>query len=272
MENKPETNKEKFSNWLQGVHALNLTKAAFHEYVMEEWKKEVLSWKKDIPNMKDSFPTFLKCVAKNRIKVEKVANNSKKKSKTGKWRCVCDHPEECNKILDKILALQQKQEFNIVWTSNLCERQAKKNKETMVNNEGANISENIPKASKEGLKSIWHFLYDWVSTLGSQTESTAIEYNDIFDGCDQTHIWCIANMFMQHGKAKTNIANTGPGDTDASMFLKMMKNCKLFALENEDFLYDEVSKYNILLVLSLSLENRALEEEPVIICGWHTIR
>ena len=249
MTKEPESNRKKFSNWLQGVHALNLSKTALHDHALETWKTEVFSWKKDFKNMKDDILTFFTCVSNNRIKVINVNDNNspKQRSSKRKWECVCDHPDVCNKILDKVLALQQNPGFNIIWTSNLCEAVSKETIKGAENVEEDDPSENIPRSSTEGMKSksIWNFFLDWIKT-GTSSKQSTLEYQDIFDGCNQAHIWCLANMFMQHGKAKTDIPNSGPVDTDASMFFTMMKNCKLFEIENENYLYDEVS-YTLLL-------------------------
>ncbi|XP_053389014.1 uncharacterized protein LOC128552041 [Mercenaria mercenaria] len=227
-----ETNRKKFSNWLQGVNSLNITKTALHDHVLETWKERLMSWDK---SERDHIPSFLKCVASDKIKVIKCNNNNNKKEKGAdkrKWDCVCEHAI-CKTILEKILDLQQNPGFNIIWNSYICENLSTVDGQLEEEDE----TENIPRVETS---SAWTLVYEWVVSKIIPKTHRKVRYKDIFDNCKQKHIWCIANMFMQHGKAKTNIANTGPQDTDPSMFFKMMKNCKLFEIENENYIYDTV--------------------------------
>ncbi|XP_053382985.1 uncharacterized protein LOC123539594 isoform X2 [Mercenaria mercenaria] len=230
-----ETNRKKFSNWLQCVNALKETKTALHDHVSETFKVELISW--DL-RIRSHIPQFLRCVAEDRIEIRKTEAKLKGNAKS-EWHCNCEHSDsDCNQILKKLLALQQNPGFNIVWKTEICEKLAKK--ELQIEPDDDDKTDNIPTVETWN---VWEFLkrlFDLIGFTSRKQDVEVIKYEDIFDGCTQEHVWCIANMFMQRGKNKTNILNTGPGNTDASMFLKMMMNCKLFEIENENYLYGDV--------------------------------
>jgi hypothetical protein len=46
-------------------------------------------------------------------------------------------------------------------------------------------------------------------------------------------------MFMLYGNEKHETSTENPSDTDVSLILKMLKNCTLFKIDEEE-LYDKV--------------------------------
>lgn len=227
MTNEVESQKKQFSNWLQSVQALEETKKALHDNSLLCLKNELLTWEKDV---RASIPTFLECVVKDNI-------NHKRK----KWVCECTHPF-CSIILNRLLSIQQNPGFSIVWNSKLCSEITKKGYTFKCSSNKPDISSIRNTESTTGL---WPFLKElFEQFLGwprsEEKDNEKADYENVFSGCKEEHIWSIANMFMQRGKAKLNIKNTGPDDTDASMFFRMMKNCKCFEIKDENHLYDDI--------------------------------
>lgn len=77
--------------------------------------------------------------------------------------------------------------------------------------------------------------------------------------------WPLANMYMFRGKEKNNFPNTGPEDTDAALIFKLMKNCKLFSIDEDDVdngIYDELLEVRNILMHSADnrLSDYALDE------------
>lgn len=226
MSDAKETNNKQFSNWLQSVQSLEDAKASLGQHVLEVWTKRLMEWKKDVRN---SIPTFLGCVADDKIKYIKR-----------KWDCVCGH-KCCATILNDLLSIQQNPGPGIVWNSSLSEKIGKGNFDFQSKQKSkTDGTENILRLeATTNLNLVWRIISAPFQLL--KTDSRKDNYEDIFKGCKEEHVWCIANMFMQRGKAKSNVENTGPDNTDAAMFFRMMQNCRLFEIEDEHYLYDDVS-------------------------------
>ncbi|XP_053400010.1 uncharacterized protein LOC128557158 [Mercenaria mercenaria] len=216
-----EKEQKEFSNWVQNINALQITKVAFHEFAIDKLAAEMRTWK--ISDISE----FLQFINDIEQKIVEKPNKSKP------WQCKAKH-ETCETILNSLMQIRQNQTFNIRLENELC-------KQLMLGDSAEETRSKvatIPKIKKPDALKLFRAIFgnSRKASPGKAIRKGAEEasYDDIFKGCRKRHIWCIANMFMQDGTRRTNIYNTEPANTDAAMFFKMMKNCKLFIASQDD--------------------------------------
>ncbi|XP_060562365.1 uncharacterized protein LOC132721990 [Ruditapes philippinarum] len=238
---------EEQANWTKGISGLTITKYGLLISITEILKNFLYSFS---PEQIGHLSEFLDNARNSNLKF--ITEKGKTR---GSWEMEesCCKSGLCQTILDMLCEKQANNLKNVVWSPNdrtsvLHSRHKKMM--TLPNTHFFNWS----------IRGEFDCPYERVRR-GIPLLDDTLQQGDV-----DTYYWQIAKMYMFRGKETNYDPNTGPEDTDVALIFKLMKNCKLFSLDEEsnidNSIYDDLLEVRNLLMHSADsrLSDEALEE------------
>ena len=222
-----ETIERETANWSKGSTGLVITKVALCNHIINTWKRELESWEDDISGL----PDLLKDISKGKFAFVNEANSNTKKKI---WEMKCGHPG-CKKIFDRLRKYHGHESKKIVWNP--------------VSEDPKSFLEKAQKVSKGKYVEYFNekcYICKTINCPFERNRNGVPLFEEKIGGPIDEYYWQIANMFMYRGTERGRSLSKGPEDTDSSLIFKMMKNCKLFKLDDDenDEIYDDVCFVN----------------------------
>lgn len=234
---------EEAANWTKAISGLTITKNGLVYSINESLKNFLRSFSQQqqihlsefIDNTQNSFLEF----------------KTRKGKVGGSWKIAEGRCKTgvCQTILDLLLDKHVNKSKRIVWSPSVNTSELYNRNKTKVK---ADFSDQICSVCGE---------MGCPYERNRRENAMEIKLQEEVD----KYYWQIANMYMFHGKETNNFPNTGPEDTDVALIFKLMKNCKLFSLDEGDednTIYDDLLEVRNLLMHSADnrLSDEAYEE------------
>ncbi|XP_060579976.1 uncharacterized protein LOC132736772 [Ruditapes philippinarum] len=245
-EEKKKVEKER-ANWTKAISGLNITKCGLIISIHKSLKDFLCSFSKE---QLDHLSEFFENIQNSHLEFVTEKGEKKGSWKIAKGKCESDL---CQEILDLSWEKHVNKSKKVVWS---------------------------PGKEKSGLYNRNNVNWRFASSFNEKC-SVCLKINcpferyrkglALFDDKPQENVvdkyyWQFANMYMFRGQEKNNFPNTRPEDTESALIFKLMKNCKLFSLDEENeidnWIYDDLLEVRNLLMHSVDnrLSDDAFEE------------
>lgn len=252
MSKKAEADKEA-ANWTKASTGLTITKNGLALAIITILDTFVLKFTRE---ERGHLPIFLKNILEEETSNVNVEFIKKRNDPRCSWKitgnCQC-RLRLCQNILDRLCNIQVNNSKNVVWRP--------KAEESKLH------SHNADKTTRKYVTCFAErcFICREDNCPFQRNRQGVPLFNDELSGEIVKIYWPLAIMYMFRGKEKNNFPNTGPEDTDAALIFKLMKNCNLFSINEDDVdngIYDELLEVRNILMHSADnrLTDDALDE------------
>jgi hypothetical protein len=215
------------ANWTKGATGLTITKNALTPAIIEILRKWITNFDAEIFNHLHEFLENILKLKETPPKVDVKYIGSKGRSNNWKitGECPCGM-RLCQKILNELCDKQVSNTINVVWRPTV--------KESKLN------TLNASKTSKKYTTFFAERCYicrELNCPFERNRKGVPLFDDELSDKIFNIY-WPLANMYMFRGKDENKFPNTGPESTDTTLMFKLMKNCKLFNIDDKDVEHD----------------------------------
>jgi hypothetical protein len=220
------------ANWTKALTGLTITKNGLTPAIINILETFLQSF---TPEERRHLPKFLRNIMEEETSDVDVKHIKKINDERCSWNITGDCPcglHLCQNILDRLCKIQVNNSKNVVWRP--------KSEESKLHSRNAEKKTTQPYT---GWFSEKCYICDDYDCPFERNRKGVPLFSDSRSQDIANDIWPLANMFMFRGKEKNNFPNTEPDDTDAALIFKLMKNCKLFSINEDDVdngIYDDV--------------------------------